>query len=103
MLIRVADPASPAFQLRKREEGLSVFETESVDPPLTESEILESFRPGSVAIALTVEEVENERMWVVAIPGASVLPERLQAAHAEIRPHAGMTRREFKMRLKELE
>lgn len=42
-------------------------------------------------------------MRIVPIPGAPVLPVRLQAAHAEIRPGENMSRREFKKRLKELE
>ena len=37
MLIRVADPGMPAFQLRKGEPGLSVFDTDAVTPPLTEA------------------------------------------------------------------
>jgi len=103
MLIRVADPLKPAFQLRKGEEGISVFDTDAVDPPLTEQEILQSFRAGSEAIALTAEEVENKGLTVVPIRGAPFLPERLQAAHAEIQPATGMSRGEFKQRLKELE
>jgi hypothetical protein len=103
MLIRVADPSRPAFQLRKGEEGLSVFDTDAVDPPLTESEILDGFRPGSDAIALPVVAVENRGLRVVPIPGSPLLTERLRAAHAEIQPGAGMSRGEFKQRLKELE
>jgi hypothetical protein len=102
MLIRVADPSKPAFQLRKGEDGISVFDTDAVDPPLTETEILASFRPGSDAIALTVEAVENKGLKVVPIPGAPVLPDRLQTAHAEIQAGPGMSRGEFKQRLKEL-
>lgn len=103
MLFRVADPSKPAFQLRKGEEGLSVFETDAVDPPLTEAEVLESFRPGSEAIALTAEDVDNRGMQIVPVLGAPVLPGRLQAAHAEIQPGEGMSRSEFKRRLKEFE
>ena len=91
------------FQLRPGEEGLSVFDTDAVSPPLSEAEVLSSFRPGSTAIVLTVEAVENKGMQVVPVLGASVLPPRLQAAHVEIRPGQGMSRREFKNRLKELE
>ena len=50
MLVRVAAPGRPAFQLRKGEEGISVFDMGAVDPPLTEGEILSAFRPGGVAV-----------------------------------------------------
>lgn len=103
MLIRVTEPGTPGFQLRKGEEGISVFDTEAVVPELTTSEILANFRPGSTAIALDHREVENRGMQIVPILGASFLPERLQEAHAEIRPVEGLTRGEFKQRLKELE
>jgi len=102
MLIRVAHPSKPAFQLRKGEVGISIFDTDAVDPPLTEAEILASFRPGSDAIALTVEAVENKGLKVVPIHGAPVLPDRLQEAHVEIQPGPGMSRSEFKQRLTEL-
>jgi hypothetical protein len=103
MLIRVTVPGTPAFQLRKGEEGVSVFDTEAVKPELTTAEILENFRPGSTAIDLDRQEIKNRGMQVVPIPGAPFLPERLQEAHAEIRPVEGLTRGEFKQRLKELE
>ena len=103
MLIRVADPSRPAFQLRPGEEGISVFDTNALQPPLTEAEVLEAFRPGSKAIALSVEDVENKDMKVVPIPGASTLPQRLRDSHAEIQPTEALSRKEFKNRLKELE
>ena len=43
IVVRVGVSNAPAFQLWKGEEGLSVFDPIGVDPPLTESEILESF------------------------------------------------------------
>jgi hypothetical protein len=103
MVVRVAEPGKPAFQLRKGEEGISVFDPQSVTPPLTEAEILDSFRPGSQAIMRSVAEIEQRGLLVVPIPGAGPLPERLRKAHAEIRPGPGMTRPQFKEILKELE
>ncbi|MBX6311614.1 MAG: hypothetical protein IRY99_01625 [Isosphaeraceae bacterium] len=86
MVVRVAEPGRPAFQLRKGEEGLLVFHLGAVDPPLTEAEI------------------EAKGLRVVPIPGAEPLPSRLWEAHAEIRPGLGMTRAQFKQPcLKELE
>lgn len=69
MLLRVADPGRPAFQLRKGEEGLSVFDSEVVQPPLPEAEVLAAFRPGSVVISRAVAEVEGKGLTVVAVPG----------------------------------
>lgn len=46
VVVRVATPGQPAFQLRKGEQGISVFDPAAVDPPLTEDEILAAFRPG---------------------------------------------------------
>jgi hypothetical protein len=103
MLIRVTEPGKPAFQLRKGEEGISVFDTGAVDPPLTEAEILRSFRPGSLAVVRTREEVQAKGLLVVPIPGAGPLPLRLGAAHGEIRPGPGMSRAHFQQALKELE
>ncbi|MEX0703092.1 MAG: hypothetical protein WD069_13435 [Planctomycetales bacterium] len=103
MLIRVAEQGTPAFRLRKGEEGLSIFDTESVDPPLTEAEILDSFRTGSVAVARSIEEVKGFGLEVVPIEGAASLPDRLRRAHVEIRPGRQMSRTQFKQSLKELE
>lgn len=50
MVVRVDEPGRPSFQLRRGEEGLSVFDPDSVHPPLTEAEILEAFRPGNVVV-----------------------------------------------------
>lgn len=103
MVVRVGEPGRPAFQLRKGEDGLSVFNPQAVEPPLTEAEILESFRAGSQAIVRSVAEIERRGLQVVPIPGAEPLPKRLREAHAEIRAGAGMTRAQFKQILKELE
>jgi hypothetical protein len=73
MLIRVTEPGASSFQLRKGEEGISVFDTEAVRPELTVSEVLTSFRPGSIAIELDHEQIENKGMDVVPIPGAPLL------------------------------
>jgi hypothetical protein len=103
MVVRVVAPGRPAFQLRKGEEGLSVFDPGAVDPPLTDSEILSGFRPGSQAVVRSVQEIEGKGLLVIPVPGAAPLPPRLRDAHAEIRPGPGMTRDRFKQALKELE
>jgi hypothetical protein len=102
-IVRVSVPGLPAFQLRKGEEGVSVFDPAAVDPPLTEEEILGSFRPGSQAVLRPVADIEAKGLQVVPVEGAETLPDRLRPAHQEIRPGAGMTRPEFKAALKELE
>jgi hypothetical protein len=103
MVVRVADSGRPAFQLRKGEEGLSVFDLGAVDPPLIEAEILDCFRTDSYLISRSVAEIEIKGLRVIPIPGASPLPPRLRQAHGEIRPGPGMTRAQFKQALKELE
>jgi hypothetical protein len=103
MLVRVAEPGRPGFQLRKGEEGLSVFDLDGVNPPLTDAEVLDSFRPGSQVIGRTQAEVEAKGLQVIPIPGHEPLPQRLRDAHREIRPGSGMTRAQFKQALKELE
>jgi len=102
MLLRVTEPGRPAFQLRKGEEGISVFVLEAADPPLSEVEILAAFRPGSHGILLDQSEVESRGLAVVSVPGANSLPERLRDAHAELRPGALMARAQFKQALMEL-
>jgi hypothetical protein len=103
MLIRVSEPGRPAFQLRRGEEGLSVFILDAVDPPLNELEVLGAFRPGSMAVVRTLAEIESKGLDIVSIPGTEPLPARLRQAHGEIRPGPGMSRPQFKAALKELE
>ena len=103
MLVRVAEPGKPAFHLRKGEEGLSAFVLEAVNPPLTDTEILDRFRVGSVGLRRSEAEVLAKGLLVVPIPGAGPLPPRLREAHVEIRPGPVMTRALFKQALKELE
>jgi hypothetical protein len=103
MLVQVAESDKAAFQLRKDEQGLSVFDPEAVEPPLTAGEILEAFREGSIVIVRDQAFVEKVGLLLVAVPGVEILPERLRSAHFEIRPAAGMTRTQFKAALKELE
>src|SRR5688572_20565583 len=103
MVVRVAHSGQPAFQLRKGEEGVSVFDMEVVIPPLTESEILEHFRHGSVIVARSQREIEEKGLRLIYLEGADPLPPRLREAHAEVRPGPGMTRVAFKQALKELE
>lgn len=103
MLFRVSEPSGPAFQLRKGEEGLSVFDSDAVDPPLTEAEVVAGFRAGSVVVTRLPADVLAKGLQLVPTPGATTLPQRLQDAHVEIRPSEGMTRAQFKQALRELE
>ena len=103
MVVRVAEPGRPAFQLRKGEEGLSVFDLDAVNPPLTEAEVLDGLRAGNQVVVRSVAEIEAKGLRVVPIPGTGVLPQRLRDAHAEIRPGPKMGRSGFKQALKELE
>lgn len=103
VVARVGTPGHPAFQLRKGEEGLSVFDPASVDPPLTEAELLDAFRPGSVVVYRTVGQIVAVGLAVAPTDGADVLPDRLRAAHCEIVPGPGMTRPGFKAALRMLE
>jgi 2-iminoacetate synthase ThiH len=103
MLVRVAEPGRPAFQLRKGEQGISVFDTHAVEPRLRESEILAVFRSGSQTVERTREEIESKGLTIVTVLGAETLPERLRQSHAEIRPGSAMTRVQFKQALMELE
>jgi 2-iminoacetate synthase ThiH len=80
-----------------------VFDPAGVEPPLTEDEILDAFRPGSVIVYRTVAEIAGLGLELVPTNGADVLPERLRAAHREIRPGPAMTRSRFKAALRELE
>ncbi len=103
VVVRVATPGQPAFQLRKGEQGLSAFRIGAVDPPLTDDEILAAFRPGSIVIHRTAKQVAAMGLQLASTPGAPNLPERLQAAHEEIQPGHGMSRDVFKDKLRELE
>jgi hypothetical protein len=103
MVLRVTDGERPAFQLRKGEEGLSVFVIDAVDPPLTEVVVLNAFRRGSHVIHQSITEIEAKNLVVVPIMGAEPLSPRLRDAHAEIRPGPAMGRSEFKRALTELE
>src|SRR5262245_10867688 len=102
-IVRVAIPDHPAFQLRKGEEGISVFEVTAIEPALTVEEILESFRSGSHSVTRSVADIEAKGLQVVPVEGAELLPERLRRAHREIRPGPGMNREQFKRALRELE
>jgi hypothetical protein len=94
---------SPGISAQEGEEGLSVFRPDSVDPPLDEAEILGSFRPGSIAVVRSVDEIEAKGLTLVSELGSDSLPARLQTSHALILPGLEMTRSEFKQALKELE
>src|SRR5436309_2607646 len=101
--VRVGEPGHPFFRLRPGEQGLSVFDPFAVTPPLTESEILRSFRPGSSTMVRLGVTIDVVGLLVVPVPGAMALPQRLQDAHAEIRPGPGMSRPQFKKALRSLE
>jgi hypothetical protein len=103
VVVRLATAGQPAFQLRKGELGISVFDPNGVEPPLTEDEILSPFREGSVVVYRTLEQIVAAGLVVLETPGADVLPERLRAAHREIAPPPTVTRNEFKSALKRLE
>lgn len=103
VVVRVATPGQPAFQLRKGELGLSVFDVNGVDPPLTEDELLAQFRPGSVVVYRTLDELTDAGLEVAETPGADELPDRLRVAHRELVPPPAMTRVAFKTALKSLE
>jgi hypothetical protein len=103
IVIRVGSPGAAPFQLRKGEEGLSVFDPRSVDPPLTETEILECFRDGSLLIDCPIKTILGLGLRIESMEGANVLSERVRIAHREIRPGDGMTRTQFKAALKGLE
>jgi hypothetical protein len=102
-VFRVCEPNRPAFQLRPGELGISVFDPGAVDPPLTESEVLEAFRTGSIVTSRTEEQLRKLGLELVPVPGHADLPERLIQAHHEIRPRGTMSRADFKKGLKELE
>jgi hypothetical protein len=99
----VVTPGRPAFQLQKGEAGLSVFDPQSVTPEVTEAEILNSFRAGSLVIAKPISAIEELGLRLEAVLGDPKLPLRLQQAHAEILPGPTMTRNHFKDALKRLE
>jgi hypothetical protein len=103
IVARVGTPGQPAFQLRKGEMGLSVFDPNACDPPLTESEILEPFRPGSMVLYRIIEQIRDAGLEVALTPGADCLPDRLRITHREIIAGPAMTRSAFKAALKLLE
>jgi hypothetical protein len=103
VVIRIGSPGAAAFQLRKGEEGLSVFDPIAVEPHLSDEEILDAFRPGSILVYRTVEQIASIGLTIVATDGFESLPERLRIAHREVRPAPSMSRSQFKDALKELE
>ena len=103
VVVRVATPEHPSFQLRKGESGISVFDPSAGESPLTEDEILEAFRPGSIVVYRTLQEIADAGLSLVESVGADSLPERLRDAHREITAPATMTRAEFKAALKRVE
>jgi hypothetical protein len=102
-VVRVGMPGTSAFVLRKGEEGLSVFDPRAVESPVTDDEILDAFRPGSILVERSGERIAALGLVIVATEGAATLPDRVRAAHREIRPGAGMSRPAFKAALKMLE
>jgi hypothetical protein len=86
MVVRVTEPGRPAFQLRKGEEGLSLFDPDAVQPPLTESEILDAFRSGCILLVRDVAEIESKGLTLVPILGAELLPPRMREALSRFAP-----------------
>ena len=68
----MSEPGRPAFQLRKGEEGVSVFDLDAVQPPLTANEILDRFRSGSVPVSRSLAEIEAKGLRVVSALGAEL-------------------------------
>jgi hypothetical protein len=71
MVIRVGVPGRPPFRLGPGEEG---FETDAVDPPLTNEEILGAFRPGSYVVERYHAEVEARGLNLVPVTGREPSP-----------------------------
>src|SRR5947209_10083697 len=101
--IRVGEPGRPFFQLRPGEQGVSVFDPYLVDPPLTDDEVLQSFRLGSAVVVKSMDDLAAAGLTAVSLPGAASLPQRLRHAHMEIHPGPGMSRARFKQALRSLE
>jgi hypothetical protein len=68
-VLRIVTPGRPAFLLQKGEAGLSVFDPEAVSPPLTDLEVLGSFRPGSQIVTRSVTIIEAKGLLVAMILG----------------------------------
>lgn len=98
-LHRVFADGKPRFQLRKGEEGLSVFDADE----LLEHEILANFRPASRLTTRESAFIEGFGLKVEKSDGDPSLPQRLRENHWEIRPADGMSRYQFKAALKKLE
>ena len=96
---RVVTPGKPQFQLRKGEEGLSVFDASKVTP----EQVVPHFREGSGVTTKTVGEIESHGLKVEQTPGHPDLPQHLKDAHMEIRKSESMTRDQFKQAIKKLE
>ena len=102
MFVRVKEAGKACFQLRKGELGLSAFDTDAVDPPLSDGEIVGAFRAESQLVFRSREEIERRGLEIAMVP-ADGLPPRLCKAHAEIRAARDMTRSQFEKALQELE
>ncbi len=96
---RVFEEGKPKFQLRKGEEGLSVFDADVISP----QDILPSFRPGSRLTTQQREFLESRGFKIRQTPGDDNLPQILRDNHYEIGPGGDMTRNQFKAALKRLE
>jgi hypothetical protein len=96
---RVFEEGKPKFQLRKGEEGLSVFDADK----LLDEEILPNFRPGSRLATRQLQFIESFGLKIEKTRGDWNLPQKLQKNHWEIRPGDTMTRNQFKAALKNLE
>jgi hypothetical protein len=96
---RIYEDGKPKFQLRKGEEGLSVFDADKIK----EADILPNFRPESMVTTQQRKLIESFGLRIEKTPGDPNLPQLLQDNHWEIRPGDNMTRHQFKVALKDLE
>ncbi len=96
---RVITPGKPQFQLRKGEEGLSVFDASKVST----EDVLPHFREGSQTVTKPFSEIESHGLTVQKTPGDPSLPQHLQDAHMEITKPTSMSRDQFKQAIKKLE
>jgi hypothetical protein len=71
--IRVGEVGQPFFRLRPGEQGISVFDSEAVNPPLSDNEILANFRFGSSIVIRSGEAIAAAGLRVESVPGADIL------------------------------
>jgi hypothetical protein len=85
--------------MRPGEDGLSVFDAEKVSI----ADILPWFRPDSLVATVEQSYIESLGLRIEPSAGNADLPSLLRDNHLEIRPGAGMTRKQFKLSLRALD